>query len=376
MLSEDTLRLFRLVFLLASKTRSIPLHWDARAQLLDLDLSPRARRKRPWVLFLLRVCKILEICLMLLGSLGALHLTIVHARANNVDKTFKAGQLFATFAVTGLLATALYKLYDSELMRLANTILHTNKALQAKWTGKRKRLDKRFYLICKCYMATVVVQAASNILNILAPIRSSSQNSDSLDLYVEKFVGRRVFAVLLAYLRLKMSFQSMVSVFLLFVSVFMLKTWLSVLKSSPKLRPVEYQSLQVFNIVFRECFTPAILPGVLFCASTAFIIESAMLILFYSQLTTAQISTYAATVLLCSVGLILMFRYMKGVLEESRAVIDILRGPRQPGQWSRAPYYPVTIQFGCFFRADTGTLLTFLFLSLQQVASLVVMFRA
>ena len=92
------------------------------------------------------------------------------------------------------------------------------------------------------------------------------------------------------------------------------------LKSGSKPDPNEFQSLQVVNTVFRECFTPAFLP-VLQLSCFSHIAASVTLILFHAHLTPSQIIVYYFGVLLCSFGIIFMLGLMNTILEESQAVV-------------------------------------------------------
>ena len=111
-------------------------------------------------------------------------------------------------------------------------------------------------------------------------------------------------------------------------------------------------------------------------------LASATVILLHPQLIPSQLVAYTSSVLVGSVGLVLFFGIIKWVIEDSMILIRAMphaEEAQEPSEahWRRpmTPSCPLRFQFGSLFNADTGTVLTILQLSFEQVTTLVLMYR-
>ncbi len=389
MLSEDTLRLYRNVFSICARTHCLgPLQWNAVHNKLELlpklvcVWSSRARKlklSREQVLFLRHYASAaleLVATIILIICYGDFAVTNRH----NFKKFFQASQIILAFMISGLASARFCHSYALEIIQLANTTLATNEQLRHEYKEEFKacpKKDRVFNRFCRTYIVLIPILILNTVGSLLLPARTASE---SLNLYTfwggTNFAGRLAFAMIMGCLIYKRVMRFMFLWFLIFAPVFVLREWLTLIKNRIRARNSGhvYQSLQIFHIVIRECFSPALLPMLLFANCFFLIVVYTAIILFHNELVLPQIVHFILLVLVITFAISLMFGIMKSILKSSTAIVGEL-GKRKSGNWSRTPLRPIRFWFGSLFHAQTGTGLTALQLSAEQVASLVIMFK-
>ena len=276
MLSDDTLRLYRLVFKVAAATNCVPLAWDPETlklqpiDRLDYGKGQRAssRRARQCLLRVIRVwarraSNLLELVCSLAVLVGLSR--VARHNAHNVTKLFEVFQVGLEYAFGGLLGMGIVKMITAELACVGNTLFYTNSKLRRVYQG-RTSTDARFNLICKAYIVLDVLMVSSLVIFFMLP---APMASESLNLVVffggptveANVAGRLAFSLLMGYIGFKTSVRLMFVVLLYFGPILVMQDWLRLMKSeSLRLQPFApgnsasvhaYQSAQVFNVLLQ-----------------------------------------------------------------------------------------------------------------------------